>query len=69
MVRIGNKGTYKHTGDESSKVCDINLYKNLLTSQNNSFTNGQYSGTFYITKVGSIYKVLSDLAKRFWITF
>ena len=56
MVRIGNKGTYKHTGAESSKVCDINLYKNLLTSQNNSFTNGQYSGTFYITKVGSIYK-------------
>ena len=46
MVKSGNKGTYKHTGAESSKICDIVLYKNLPTSQNNSFANGQYSGTF-----------------------
>ena len=46
MVKAGNKGTYKRNGAENSKVCDIDLYKNLPTSQNNSFANGQYSNTF-----------------------
>ena len=46
MVRAGNKGTYKHMGVESKKLCDTDLCKNLPTSQNYSFGNGQYSGTF-----------------------
>ena len=31
MIKAGNKGTYKRTGAESSKLCDIDL----PTSQNN----------------------------------
>ena len=45
MLKDGNKGTYKRTGAESSKVCDICLHKNLPTNENNSFSNGQYSST------------------------
>ena len=67
-IKAANKGTYKHIGAESSKVFYIDLYKNLLTSQNNPFANGQYSGTFlYCQNGGSTYnKVLSDLAKESW---
>lgn len=63
-IKAASKGTYKHIGAESSKVFYIDLYKNLLTSQNNPFANGQYSGTFlYCQNGGSTYKkVLSDLA-------
>ena len=49
MVKAENKGTYKHTGPESNQVCDIDLYKNIPTSQNNSFANGQYRGSPAIT--------------------
>ena len=38
MVKAGNKEAYKRTGDESSKLCDINLPE----SHNNSFANAQY---------------------------
>ena len=54
MVKARNNGTYKPIGPESNKVCVIDLYKNLPTSQNNSFTNGKYSGTFLLAKMGRV---------------
>ena len=61
------KKTYKHTGSESSKVCDIAFHKNLPTNQNNSFGNGQHSITFlHCQMAGTHNKVLSDLAEEIW---
>ena len=54
MIKPG-KGTYKYTAAKSSKVCDIDLYKNPPpTIQNKLFANGKYSPT------------LSYLAKEIW---
>lgn len=54
MIKPG-KGTYKYTAAKSSKVCDIDLYKNPPpTIQNKFFANGKYSPT------------LSYLAKEIW---
>lgn len=53
MVKAENKGIYKHTGAKSSKVCHINLYKNLTTSQNNSLANGHVSHFFTLPKWGA----------------
>ena len=65
MVKAGNKGTYKCTGAENNKVCGIHLYKNLPTSQNKSFANGYYSGTFLHCQNGGMdNKILSHLAKE-----
>ena len=65
IVKAGNKGTYKRIGADRSKVCNIILYRNLPTSQNNSFVNGQYSDTFlHCRKGGTHTKVLSDLTKK-----
>ena len=70
MVKVGKKGKYKCTGAESSKVCNIDLYKNLRTSQNNSFSNGQCSGTFlHCRKLGLPRQSLSDQAKEIWDYF
>ena len=52
MVQIGIKGTYKHSGTEGSKVCNFDIYKNVSTSQNNSFANGQCSSTDLHSKDG-----------------
>ena len=45
MVKPGKK-TYKHSASESSRVCDIDLFKNPPTSENKSSANGRYSGIF-----------------------
>lgn len=42
MFEAGKNETYKHSGAQSSNVCNIDLHKDFLTSQNNSFANGQW---------------------------
>ena len=67
MVKAENKRTYKRTGAEGSKVCDIYLYKDCPTSHNNLLPNGQYSDTFlHCQNRGTHNKVLSDESKEIY---
>ena len=58
------KETYQCTRIESSKVCHIDIYKNVSRCESSSLTNGQHGGTFLHQKDGVKHnQVLSGLTK------
>ena len=59
-----SKETYQCTRIESSKVCHIDIYKNVSRCESSSLTNGQHGGTFLHQKDGVKHnQVLSGLTK------